>query len=204
MFLVVRTPRKSVQPVYDKFGGHKRTTGEAGIVTMCILGIGFGLYRVKLRTLDKPIGFLVLKPSGVRFAQVSFRNYLVNWGYMAGIGIRIRFIWVMHRLRLWIVGHSRGLEYSGFRWQSSSIKLNQASRYLRHWTFSAGLLLSFSLNQQSSVLTPAPAALTSTCPNFLVNHRSRSPHSPAISSAYDLITPDRPYHPLSSLSPHPQ
>ena len=33
----------------------------------------------KLRTLDKPYGFLVIKPSGVRFADVSFRNYLVNW-----------------------------------------------------------------------------------------------------------------------------
>ena len=43
----------------------------------------------------KPFGFLVLKPSGVRFAEVSFQNYLVKWGYMAGIGIRIRFIWVM-------------------------------------------------------------------------------------------------------------
>ena len=41
-------------------------------------------------------GFLVLKPSGVRFAEVSFRNYLVNWGCMAGIGIRIRFICVMY------------------------------------------------------------------------------------------------------------
>ena len=54
-------------------------------------------YIGKLRTLDKPFGFLVLKPSGVRFAEVSFRNYLVNWGYyyMARIGIWIRFIWVI-------------------------------------------------------------------------------------------------------------
>ena len=36
MFLVVRTPRKSVRPVYDKFGGHKTTTGEAGIVTTSV------------------------------------------------------------------------------------------------------------------------------------------------------------------------
>ena len=28
----------------------------------------------KLRTLDKPFGFLVLKPSAVRFAEVSFLN----------------------------------------------------------------------------------------------------------------------------------
>ena len=33
MFLVVRTPRKTVGPVSDKIGGHKRTTGEAGIAT---------------------------------------------------------------------------------------------------------------------------------------------------------------------------
>ena len=39
---------------------------------------------------------LVLKPSGVRFVKVSFRNYLVNWGYIAGIGIMIRFILVMY------------------------------------------------------------------------------------------------------------
>ena len=62
---------------------------------LCISGIKLGL-EWKLRTLDKPFGFLVLKPSGVRFAEVSFRNYLVNWGYMAGIGITIRFIWVVY------------------------------------------------------------------------------------------------------------
>ena len=51
-------------------------TGEAGIVTSSVF-----------RELDWdysgnwPFGFLVLKPSGVRFAEVSFRNYLVNWGY---------------------------------------------------------------------------------------------------------------------------
>ena len=33
MFLVVRTPRKTVGPVSDKIGRHKRTTGEAGIAT---------------------------------------------------------------------------------------------------------------------------------------------------------------------------
>ena len=37
-----------------------------------------------------PFGFLVLKPSGVRFAaEVSFRNYLVNWGYMTRIWITV-------------------------------------------------------------------------------------------------------------------
>ena len=60
----------------------------------CISGIRLGS-RWKLRTLDKPFGFLVLKPSGVRFAEVSFRNHLVTWGHMAGIWIRIRFIWVV-------------------------------------------------------------------------------------------------------------
>ena len=34
MFLVVRTPRKTVGPVsMTKFGGHKRTTGVAEIAT---------------------------------------------------------------------------------------------------------------------------------------------------------------------------
>ena len=33
MFLVVWTPRKTVGPVSLKIGGHKRTTGEAGITT---------------------------------------------------------------------------------------------------------------------------------------------------------------------------
>ena len=34
---MVRTPRKTVGPVSDKkIGGHKRTTGEAGIVTTSV------------------------------------------------------------------------------------------------------------------------------------------------------------------------
>ena len=33
----------------------------------------------KLRTLDKPFGLIVLNSSGVRIAEVSFLNYLVNW-----------------------------------------------------------------------------------------------------------------------------
>ena len=52
------SPRKTVGPVSDK--------------------IRLGL-QWKLRTLDRQFRFLVLKPSGVRFAEVSFRNYLVNW-----------------------------------------------------------------------------------------------------------------------------
>ena len=45
----------------------------------------------KLRSLDKPVDFLVLKSSRVRFAEVSFRNYL----YMARNGIIIVFIWAI-------------------------------------------------------------------------------------------------------------
>ena len=63
MFLMVRSPGKTVGPVSDKIG--------------CISGIKLGL-EWKLRTHDKPFGFLVFKP-GVRFAEDSFRNYFVNW-----------------------------------------------------------------------------------------------------------------------------
>ena len=75
--------------------GHKRTTGVAEIFTTSAFRDCDHL-QWKLRTLDKPFGFLVLKPSGVRFAEVSFRNYLVTWGYVAGIGIMIRFIWAIY------------------------------------------------------------------------------------------------------------
>ena len=88
MFLVVRTPRKTVGHVFDKIWGAYRHY-------QCISGIILGL-PWKLRNLDKLFGFLVLKPSVVRFAEVSFRNCLVNWGYKARIGIRIRFILVMY------------------------------------------------------------------------------------------------------------
>ena len=54
--------------------------------------------QCKLRTRDEPFDFFVLKPSGVRFAEDSFRNYIVDWWYMAGIGIRIRFIWVVYSI----------------------------------------------------------------------------------------------------------
>ena len=33
------------------------------------------ILHYKLRTLDKPVGFLILKPSGVQFAEVSFQDY---------------------------------------------------------------------------------------------------------------------------------
>ena len=36
MFFVVQTPRKTVEPVRNKIGGHKRTTGEAGIATTSV------------------------------------------------------------------------------------------------------------------------------------------------------------------------
>ena len=79
MFLVVRTPRKTVGPVSHTIGGHNKSTGEAGIATTgnslgcfcCISGIRLGLH-CKLRTLDKPFGCTVLKPFGVRFAMFSF------------------------------------------------------------------------------------------------------------------------------------
>ena len=58
-----------------------------------------------------------IKPSVVRFVEVSFRNYLVNWGYMAGIGIRIIFIRVASRAQ-WMIGiFAVGLQMA--------IKLNQ-------------------------------------------------------------------------------
>ena len=81
MFLVVRrTPRKTVGPVSEIFlGTYKNDWRGSNFQYQCISGIRSGL-QWKLRTLDKPFGFLVLKSSGVRFAEVSFRNYLVNWG----------------------------------------------------------------------------------------------------------------------------
>ena len=74
MFLLVRTPRKTVG-----WNSHYQ----------CVSGIRLGL-QWTLRTL------LVLKPSVVRFAEVSFGNYLVNGGYTAGFGIRFRFFSVMY------------------------------------------------------------------------------------------------------------
>ena len=45
MFLVVRTPRKTVAPVSHGIGGHKRTTGETAIATT-IVSLGcFCYYR---------------------------------------------------------------------------------------------------------------------------------------------------------------
>ena len=72
-------------------------------------------------TLDKHFTFLVIKLSGVRFAEVSFRNYFVNWVvYMARIRIRIR-IRIIFLHVLYIAGPvASGVQWrSGFRWQSS-------------------------------------------------------------------------------------
>ena len=102
MFLVVRTPRTTVGLVSDNiWGTYKNDWRGWNCHYRCISGIRLGL-QWKWRTLDKLFCFLVLKPcdSGVRFAEVSFRNYLVTWGYMAGIGIRIIFIWVIYS---WVV-----------------------------------------------------------------------------------------------------
>ena len=41
IFLVVRTSRKTVGPVYHAIGGHKRMTGEAGIATP---GVSLGCF----------------------------------------------------------------------------------------------------------------------------------------------------------------
>ena len=55
-------------------------------------------------SLDKQFGFFVLKPPGVRFAEVSFRNYLVHWviPYMAelGLGLDIAAV-VSSRTQVW-------------------------------------------------------------------------------------------------------
>ena len=58
MFLVARTPRKTVGPVSRRIGGHKRTSGEAGIAlpvsargVSVVSGIRLDLHW-KLRTLD--------------------------------------------------------------------------------------------------------------------------------------------------------
>ena len=66
MFLVIPTPRKTVGRPRQNLGDIKERHYQ------CISGIRMGL-QWKLRTLDKPFGYL----SGVRFA-VLFRNVLVS------------------------------------------------------------------------------------------------------------------------------
>ena len=100
MFLVVRIPRKTVGSVSYKIGGHKRTTGEAGIATtvvsLCLgyFGNQIGIMCLGNSRLDKSFGFFVLKRS------VSFRNHLVNWVvyytiHRTIIMTMIRFVWVI-------------------------------------------------------------------------------------------------------------
>ena len=70
----------------------------------------------KLRTIDKPFGFLVLLKaiwSAIRgdfiMKLLGLGLYLYHGRYIAGV------------VALWVVGHSGGFEYlrSGFIWQSS-------------------------------------------------------------------------------------
>ena len=66
----------------------------AGVPAILVIRMGLPW---KLRTLDKPFGFLVRTTFGVKFAEISFQNYLVNWViyYTDRTGIRIRFTWVI-------------------------------------------------------------------------------------------------------------
>ena len=80
MFLVVRTPRKTVGPVCKNLGDIKERLRGWNRHYQCISGIRLGL-QWKLRTLDKPFGFLVLKLSGVRFAEVSYTKLLYGWNW---------------------------------------------------------------------------------------------------------------------------
>ena len=68
---------------------------------LAISGIRLRLH-LKLRTLDKPFGFLVLKLSGVRLTKVSSINYTWSFGgyTKARVGIWIRFVWVIIELGL--------------------------------------------------------------------------------------------------------
>ena len=83
MFLVVQTPCITVGPVSDKNFGDvegqlERLESPLPVLAWgvsAILGIRLGLHW-KLRTLDKPLGFLVLKPPGVRFAEVLIPKLL--------------------------------------------------------------------------------------------------------------------------------
>ena len=45
MFLVVRTPPKTLRPVSHKIGGHKRTTAETDIATDGVIALGVRLCR---------------------------------------------------------------------------------------------------------------------------------------------------------------
>ena len=61
-FLAVRTPRKTVRHVSHKIGGHKRTTGEAGITTTArgLFVISEAFYEQLEITVDTSEGCLSL------------------------------------------------------------------------------------------------------------------------------------------------
>ena len=62
---MVQTPRKTTGPISDDIGGHKRTTGEAGIATTGVFReLDWDYSQWKFKTFDKPFGFFVFKPSG--------------------------------------------------------------------------------------------------------------------------------------------
>ena len=78
---MVRIPRKTASLVYHKLDGIQERPEmlESPLTVLAwrvISEIKFGLY-CKLRTLDKAFGYLVIASYyGIRFAEVSFRNYL--------------------------------------------------------------------------------------------------------------------------------
>ena len=71
----------------------------------------------------------------MRFAEVSFRNYLVTWGcwgYMTSIGIRIIFIWVMYICIAGLVASRAQWRYGIFTvGLHMAIKLNQVKVTVR-------------------------------------------------------------------------
>ena len=130
MFLVVRTPRQTVGPVWQNLGDIKERLERLESSLPVYFGNQLDWDYSGNWRLDKPFGFLVVKPSGARFAEVSFRNDLVTWGYMAGIGFRIRFLWVMYswgraqwRFEIFSVGLQMAIKLN--RVESSWIELNR-------------------------------------------------------------------------------
>ena len=63
MFLVVRTPHKTVGPVSHKIWGLERLESPLSVLARVVSAI-WGI------RLDKPFGFLVLKQSGVRIVEL--------------------------------------------------------------------------------------------------------------------------------------
>ena len=77
IFLVVRTPRKTVGPVSDKkLGDIKARLERLESPLPVYLGNSIGItVEIEDSISHLPFGFLVLKPSGVQFAEVTFQNY---------------------------------------------------------------------------------------------------------------------------------